>query len=122
MDCPPKSSSPIQPVTPINLRQDIASKEAVAVIPKNPSRALKYPLVKDLYPQRHLVECCFSKKSPEPTAPSSLSLLSCYGCDKCRHGLCQIRLRRQASSQDCSKQRRQSKASTRGLYNDLAAA
>ena len=27
----------------------------------NPSRALKYPLDKHLYAQRHLVECCFSK-------------------------------------------------------------
>ena len=30
-------------------------------IPNNPSRALKYPLDKRLYAQRHLVECCFSK-------------------------------------------------------------
>ena len=34
---------------------------ALAVIPNNPSRALKYPLDKHLYAQRHLVECCFSK-------------------------------------------------------------
>ena len=31
------------------------------VIPNNPSCALKYPLDKHLYAQRHLVECCFSK-------------------------------------------------------------
>lgn len=43
------------------LRQVIADKGAVAVIPNNPSRALKHPLDKDLYAQRHLVECCFSK-------------------------------------------------------------
>lgn len=43
------------------LRDAIARKGAVAVIPNNPSRARKYPLDKDLYAQRHLVECCFSK-------------------------------------------------------------
>lgn len=43
------------------LRQKIADKGALAVIPNNPSRALKLPLDKDLYAQRHLVECCFSR-------------------------------------------------------------
>ena len=43
------------------LRQLIAEKGAVAVIPSNPSRALKHPLDKHRYAQRHLVECCFSK-------------------------------------------------------------
>jgi transposase len=43
------------------LRKAIADKGAVAVIPNNPSRALKHPLDKHLYAQRHLVECCFSK-------------------------------------------------------------
>jgi len=43
------------------LRQAIAAKGALAVIPNNPSRALKYSLDKHLYAQRHLVECCFSK-------------------------------------------------------------
>ncbi len=43
------------------LRGAIAAKGAVAVIPNNPSRALKYRLDKHLYAQRHLVECCFSK-------------------------------------------------------------
>ena len=38
------------------LRQAIAAKGAVAVIPNNPSRARKYPLDKHLYAQRHLVE------------------------------------------------------------------
>lgn len=44
-----------------HLRQAIAAKGAVAVIPNNPSRAKKYPLDKHLYAQRHLIECCFSK-------------------------------------------------------------
>ncbi|WGR97522.1 IS5 family transposase [Bradyrhizobium sp. ISRA443] len=44
-----------------HLRKHIAAKNALAVIPNNPSRALKYPLDKHLYAQRHLVECCFSK-------------------------------------------------------------
>jgi transposase len=44
-----------------HLRQAIADKGAIAVIPNNPSRAQKYPLDKHLYAQRHLVECCFSK-------------------------------------------------------------
>ncbi len=43
------------------LRQKIAEKGAVAVIPNNPSRATKYPVDKHLYAQRHLVECCFSR-------------------------------------------------------------
>jgi transposase len=43
------------------LRQAIAAKGAVAVIPNNPSRAKKHPLDKHLYAQRHLVECCFAK-------------------------------------------------------------
>ena len=43
------------------LRNLIAEKGAIAVIPNNPSRAKKYPLDKQLYAQRHLVECCFSR-------------------------------------------------------------
>ena len=43
------------------LRNAIAERGAVAVIPNNPSRAQKYPLDKHLYAQRHLIECCFSK-------------------------------------------------------------
>lgn len=43
------------------LRQVIADKDALAVIPNNPSRAQKHPIDKHLYAQRHLVECCFSK-------------------------------------------------------------
>jgi transposase len=44
-----------------HFRQAISAKGATAVIPNNPSRAKKYPLDKDLYAQRHLIECCFSK-------------------------------------------------------------
>ena len=44
-----------------HIRQAIADKGAVAVIPNNPSRTKKHPLDKHLYAQRHLVECCFSK-------------------------------------------------------------
>ena len=43
------------------LRRAIAAKGARAVIPNNPSRALKYRLDKHLYAERHLIECCFSK-------------------------------------------------------------
>lgn len=43
------------------LRKVIADKGAQAVIPNNPSRARKYPLDKQLYAQRHLIECCFAK-------------------------------------------------------------
>jgi transposase len=44
-----------------HFRQVIANKGALAVIPNNPSRALKRPLDEHLYTQRHLVEACFSK-------------------------------------------------------------
>ena len=76
-----------------HLRQAIAAKGALAVIPNNPSRAHKYPLDKHLYAQRHLVKCCFSKlkqfrrvatrfeRPPEITEPSSLSQPSSYGCE-----------------------------------------
>jgi len=43
------------------LRRVIVDKDAIAVIPNNPSRSFKHPLDKLLYAQRHLVECCFSK-------------------------------------------------------------
>jgi transposase len=36
-------------------------QSALAVIPNDPSRALKCPLDKHPYAQRHLVECCSSK-------------------------------------------------------------
>jgi transposase len=44
-----------------SFREVIADKQAEAVIPNNPSRAQKYPLDRNLYAQRHLVECCFNK-------------------------------------------------------------
>ena len=44
-----------------HIREVVAEKGAQAVIPNNPSRALKYPIDKHLYAQRHLIECCFSK-------------------------------------------------------------
>ena len=74
-----------------HLRQAIAAKGALAVIPNNPSRAFKYPLDKHLYAQRHLVECCFSKlkqfrrvatrfeKTARNYGRSSLSRPSSYG-------------------------------------------
>ncbi len=43
------------------LRAAVAQKKALAVIPNTPSRAPKYPLDPQLYAQRHLIECCFSK-------------------------------------------------------------
>jgi transposase len=43
------------------LRQAIADKGAIAVIPNNPSRARRYKLDTHLYTQRHLIECCFAK-------------------------------------------------------------
>jgi transposase len=43
------------------LRKSIADKGAIAVIPNNPSCASKYSIDKNLYVQRHLIECCFSK-------------------------------------------------------------
>ncbi len=42
-------------------RKTITGKGAKAVIPNNPSRARKYPLDKQLYAPRHLIECCFAK-------------------------------------------------------------
>jgi transposase len=74
-----------------HLRQAIAAKGALVVIPNNPSRALKYPLDKHLYAQRHLVDAASqsssssaasqpaSKRPPEITEPSSLSRQSSYG-------------------------------------------
>jgi len=81
------------------LRKAIAAKGALAVIPNNPSRALKYPLDKHLYAQRHLVECCFSKLKQfrrvatrfEKTARNYQAVVTLpplsYGCDKCPQNL-----------------------------------
>ena len=68
------------------LRQAIAAKGAIAVIPNNPSRALKYPLVGHCgisTLQRHLVRCCFSKLgqflsccNPSSKRPHAITALS----------------------------------------------
>jgi transposase len=44
-----------------HFRADIAAIDARAVIPSNPSRAMKLPLDSHIYKERHLVECCFNK-------------------------------------------------------------
>ena len=44
-----------------HFRADILAIRAQAVIPSNPSRALKLPLDKHIYKERHLVECCFNR-------------------------------------------------------------
>src|SRR3546814_15269980 len=49
------------------LRQKIAEKGALAVIPNNPSRSLKHPLDKHPYAPRHLAECSFS--NPNQSRP-----------------------------------------------------
>ena len=43
------------------IRRKIKDKGAQVVIPNNPSRAIRHPIDKHLYAQRHLIECCFSK-------------------------------------------------------------
>lgn len=43
------------------IREAISAKNAVAVIPSNPSRSSRKPLDPHMYAQRHLVECCISK-------------------------------------------------------------
>ena len=43
------------------IRQTIARMGAKAVIPNNPSRTAKHPFDRNLYRERHLVECCFGK-------------------------------------------------------------
>jgi transposase len=44
-----------------HFRTDIAANSAAAAIPSHPSRAIKLPLDKDIYKERHLVECCINK-------------------------------------------------------------
>jgi transposase len=44
-----------------HFRDGASAQKAHAVIPSHPSRAKKHPLDKDIYKERHLVECCFSK-------------------------------------------------------------
>jgi len=44
-----------------HFRNDVSAIKAHAVIPSHPSCAKKLPLDKDIYKERHLVECCFGK-------------------------------------------------------------
>lgn len=44
-----------------HFRDAVAAKKATAVIPSHPSRSMPHPLDKDLYRERHLVECCINK-------------------------------------------------------------
>lgn len=44
-----------------HIREAIAQMGAEAVIPNNPSRALKHSVDAHLYAQRYLVECCINK-------------------------------------------------------------
>lgn len=44
-----------------HFRAAIDKAGAAAVIPNNPSRTKKHPIDLELYKERHLVECCFSK-------------------------------------------------------------
>jgi hypothetical protein len=81
-----------------HLRQAIAAKGALAVIPNNPSRALISARKASLYPASSRGMLLLKtqaippsrnplrERPPEITAPSSLSQPSSYGCDKCpRH-------------------------------------
>ncbi|OCK54163.1 transposase [Bradyrhizobium sp. LMTR 3] len=69
IEAPPVSVAPLRSSWPDtayeadHLRQAIAVKGALVIIPTNTSRALKYPRDKHLYVQRHLVECAFQNSS-----------------------------------------------------------
>jgi transposase len=52
-----------------HLRNDIAAKKALAVIPNNPSRALKYPLDKHLYASAILWNAAFQNSSSSAASP-----------------------------------------------------
>jgi transposase len=54
------------------LRNAVAEKGAVAVIPNNPSLAQKYPLDKHLYAQRHLIEMLLLKAEAVPQGGHAL--------------------------------------------------
>ena len=82
-----------------HLRQAIAAKGALAVIPNNPSRALKYPLENIFMPsaiwsnaasQSSSSSGASQRASRKPLAtirPWSLLPPSSYGCDKCPQDL-----------------------------------
>lgn len=67
-----------------HFRDLIARMNATAVIPNTPQRARKYPFDQQLYRERHLIECCFSKLKQfrrvatrfEKTARSFLSVVT----------------------------------------------
>ena len=67
-----------------HFRTAVARAGALAIIPNNPSRATKHPLDRQLYKERHLIECCFSKLKQfrrvatryEKTARNFLSIVS----------------------------------------------
>jgi len=67
-----------------NFRNEVNTKNAQAVIPSNPSRAKKLPLDKDIYKERHLVECAINKLKQfrrvatryEKTAASFLGMIT----------------------------------------------
>jgi transposase len=44
-----------------HFREAVAISHATAVIPSHVSRSIPFPLDKDLYRERHLVECCINK-------------------------------------------------------------
>ena len=44
-----------------HFRDIVAALGATAVIPNNPSRTAKHAFDKELYKERHLIECCFSR-------------------------------------------------------------
>ena len=44
-----------------HFREAVAAMKATAVIPNNPSRTAKHPFDRQLYKERQLIECCFSK-------------------------------------------------------------
>jgi transposase len=67
-----------------DFRNEVKAKSAEAVIPSNPSRAKKMPLDKDIYKERHLVECAINKLKQfrriatryEKTAASFLGMIT----------------------------------------------
>lgn len=44
-----------------HFRAAITTMDALAVIPNNPSRTAKHAFDRQLYKERHLIECCFSR-------------------------------------------------------------
>jgi transposase len=70
-------------MTPIICAKTSPPKKAIPVIPNNPSRALKYPLDKHFYAQRHLVECCLSKLKQFRRVATRFETLPARSCD-CR--------------------------------------